>query len=109
MPKFSTKRISFKQSMKKTFNRQEMRDIVNHGIEGGYHHLTSYSDITKVYQRFHQDIWEMLNDDTDNMGYKHPIEMIATFMGAGNVSCQLTFENLLVWYAAEHVAYDLTQ
>ncbi len=49
----------------------------------------------------------MLNEDADSMGHKHPLEMIATFVGAENVSCRDTFENLMVWYAAERVASDL--
>ena len=109
MPVTSTKIVSFNDWMKKTFDRDEMKDIATYGVNAGFHHLTYYKDTTALYQKYHDDIWEMLNDDADSMGHQHPLEMIAIFGGARNVSNRITFENLLVWYAAEKVARELTE
>jgi len=50
----------------------------------------------------------MINEDADNMGITHSA-FITSFNGAKNVSDDQTFKNLLVWYAAEKVAYELTE
>ncbi len=109
MRKLSAKITSFKDWMEKTFDRDEMKDIAAYGVAGGFHHLTYYKDTAALYQKYHDDIWDMLNEDANSMGHKHPLEMMVSFGGAGNVSSRITFENLMVWYAAEKVAHELTE
>jgi hypothetical protein len=38
-----------------------------------------------------------------------PLALIASFGGASDVCNNHTFKNLLVWYAAEKMAYELTE
>jgi hypothetical protein len=108
MYKSHTQISSFKSWMKRKFDRGQLKDMVSYGVRGGFPHLTYYSDTTALYRKYHEDIWEMLSDDANNMGHQHPLELIATFGGAANVVNCMTFENLLVWYAAERVASELT-
>jgi len=49
----------------------------------------------------------MLNEEAESFGDNIP-QLIASFHGANNVCNSTTFENLLVWYAAEKVAFEVT-
>lgn len=90
------------------FTHNQMADMVNCGVSGGFSGLIYYSDTVELYKQYKDDIWEMLDNDAEGYG-QNTIEMIANFGCAKNVSSADQFENLLVWYAAEKVAYDLTQ
>jgi hypothetical protein len=97
---------TFKDWMLKQFNRMQMRDMVNNGANCGFAGLTYYCETTKLYQRFHHDIWQMLEEDAESSGM-NIAEFIGHFNCAKNISCHMTFVNLLVWYAAEKVAHDI--
>lgn len=99
--------MAFKDWMKKKFDATQLSDIAAHGADSGWAGLTYYSDTTKLYTKYKADIWEMLIQDAEDMG-ENVFEMISHFGGAKNVSDCETFENLMVWYAAERVARELT-
>jgi hypothetical protein len=101
--------VSFKDWMRKNFEKQNLEDIVNYGCSGGFSGLTDYSDTTAIYRHFSGELWEMLNDDSENYGSNNICEFIGTFGGANNVGAAHQFENLIVWYAAERVATELLE
>jgi len=94
--------------MKEIYEDNELRDIARYGAQGGFHGLIYYSETCALYEEYYDDTWTMINEDVDNMGITHSA-FITSFNGAKNVSDDQTFKNLLVWYAAEKVAYDLTE
>jgi len=77
-------------------------DIASHGCAAGFPGLTYYTDTMTLYAKFKDDIFEMLAEDAEDQGVTIP-ELIASFNGA-DVYDAGTFENLLVWYAAERIA-----
>lgn len=81
------------------------QDIASHGCSAGFPWLTYYTDTAKLYSKFKSEIFEMLRDDAKDQGMTVP-ELIASFNGAKDVWNDTTFENLLVWYAAERIAGD---
>lgn len=81
-----------------------MRDLASHGADAGFPGITYYRDTVALYERHHDEIWEMLEDDASGMGYPHALALVATFGGATNVGSQDQLANLLVWYAAERIA-----
>jgi len=94
--------------MIESFSHDELADMVNHGVSGGYCGLIYYSETTQLYQQYKDEIWDMLYDDAESQGGTI-LEMIAQFSGSKNVGSSDQFENLLVWYAAEKIAYELTE
>lgn len=101
--------LSFKDWIRKNFENQNLEDMVRNGCSGGFSGLTYYSETTELYRHFNDEMWEMLNEDSENMGSKNICEFIGTFGGAGNVGSAEQFENLIVWYAAERVAAELLE
>jgi hypothetical protein len=108
MSKLIIRAKSFRAWMLANFTKSELRDIADHGADTGWQYLTYYTETTKTYNRFKAEIWEMLLDDTESMGLKNPLELIASFNRADVGSCE-QFENLLTWYAAEKIAREQTE
>jgi len=99
----------FEAWMKEEFEPDELKDIVEHGCQAGFHGLTYYKDTGRLYRKYHDEIWRMLCDDAEDMGYPHALALIASFNGAVNVYDDGQLENLLVWYAAERTAARLVE
>ena len=87
--------------------KSSSRDIANHGADAGYPCITYTVDTVKLYNKYEDDIYEMLNEDADDMGYGSPEELIATFRRKDMLSSPDQRKNLLVWYACEKVAREL--
>jgi hypothetical protein len=99
---------TFKKWVTDEYDWNTLADIANHGCVSGFSGLIYYSDTTKLYAEHKEDIWEMLDDDAESFGCASIPELIGTFNGAKHVSDDVTFENLLVWYAVEKVAWEVT-
>jgi hypothetical protein len=97
---------TFKAWMLANLDESQIRDIAQHGADSGWPGLTYYTDTCKLYNRFKEEIWEMLLEDAENLG-QNVFEVIASFGGAKSVGSAEQFENLMTWYAAERIAQDL--
>lgn len=97
---------TFKEWMTEQFSREELIDMVNHGVSNGFSGLIYYSETTALYHKYKDEIWDMLYDDAESYG-ETILGFIAQFSGAKNVGGVDQFENLLVWYAAEKIAGNL--
>ena len=97
---------SFLQWMKSRFPKRELEDIVQYGCQAGWPGLTYYRDTRHLYDKFSDEIWEVLceMDDGDDV-----LNLIASFRGAGHAVSDTTFKNLLVWAVAEEYARRLTE
>ena len=80
-----------------------LRVVTELGASGGFAGFTYYRDTGKFYAENAKAIWDLLNDDAEDMGVS-PIQLVANFTESHSVTDQTTLENLLVWYALERVA-----
>ena len=103
---------NFKKWLTKRFARNELPDTVDcsvsDDVRGFIRGLIKYSETTQLYRKYKDEIWEMLSDDAENLG-ESVLKMIAHFPSAKGVNNADQFERLLVWYAAEKIAYELTE
>ena len=81
-----------------------MEDVAEHGASSGFPGFTHYVDTTAFYDEYHGFIWAILGDECDDSGYESPLAIIADFTGVRTAWSDLTFKNLLAWYALEYVA-----
>lgn len=100
---------NFKAWMLANFDKTELADICNHGAQSGFCGLTYYSETVALYDQFEADIWSALDEDCEALGYKSIPELIATFGGASATMSDHQHKNLLVWYLAEKVAFEITE
>ena len=75
--------------MTKQFTYNDLSDICNHGCSIGFNGLGTFEETTALYDQYREDIWQMINADHKKNGRE--------------------FKNVLIWWAAEKIAYDLTQ
>jgi hypothetical protein len=94
--------------MQANFDNGQLEDIARHGCDAGWPGLTYYTDTGKLYAKFASEIWQMASDMANEMGEKNVLTLIAGFGGADNVSDGCTFENLMVWFACEQIAREMT-
>jgi hypothetical protein len=83
-------------------------DIANHGADAGYPYITYTAHTVKIFDKFADEIWEMAVEDAEDMGYKNVAAMIAEFGRSDMLSSINCFKNLMVWYACEKLARQLT-
>jgi hypothetical protein len=100
---------AFKEWMLTQFEHNEFADLCNHGAQNGFSGLTYYSETTVLYNQYHDDIWNMLEEDREAFGMDTCSELIASFHGAKDVGSEEQHKNLLIWYAAERIAFEITQ
>ena len=83
---------------------EELKDIATHGCEGGFTGLIYYHETSLLYDTYQKEIWEMLSEDAESFGDGNVLSFITSLNGSKNVEDEVTFKNLLVWYAAERLA-----
>lgn len=83
-------------------------DIARHGADAGYPHITYNTDAAKVFDAYADEIWAMAVEDASDMGHSNVAEMIAAFGRSDMADDWLTFRVLMVWYACEKVARELS-
>lgn len=95
--------------MKEQYSLETLQDIVKHGcINGCAMGLIYYSETAEIYRSFKEEIWEILQEKTDDYGYDNVIKMVAEMAGDRyDLNEFHTFENYLVWSAAEIIADQL--
>ena len=80
-----------------------LRDVARGGAGCGWVGFSYYRDTSKFYAENVEAIWDLLNDDADDMGVS-PLQLIASFTKSYQVTDQATLEALLALYALESVA-----
>ena len=80
-------------------------DLLTHGcVSGMVDGLIYYSDTVKFYDKYEDEIENLLDETRDQMGYSNRFEMIASLNGAENVGDMTQEKNLLSWFAFEETA-----
>jgi hypothetical protein len=97
---------TFRQWLKANFNRSELEDIANHGANSGWSGLIYYTDTSKLYRKFREDIWDTLWDMADAYGDANVWALVAGTNGA-DVGSADQAECQLVWIVAEHYAREI--
>lgn len=99
-----------------------VKDINNHGIDGGFHGFIYYKDTHAFAMRYRKLIVKMLEQQADEFG-QEVVQMVSGFgvfrrsamdnedrkelyryLGGGKCE-QSTITNLMAWYAAEEVCH----
>lgn len=90
--------------------KDQARDIANHGADGGFPCITYTRDTVALFDKFGDEIWQMAVEEAEALGNKNVAEMISHFRRADMIDGGLDqFKNLMVWYACETLARELTE
>ena len=88
--------------------KEHAQDIASHGADAGYPYITYTAHTVKIFDKFADEIWDLAVEDAEAMGYKNVAAMIAEFGRSDMLSSIDSFKNLMVWYACEKFAQQLT-
>jgi len=69
--------------------------------------LVYYSDTTEFYDKFENEIQELIDNYTQELGYNNRLEFISSLNGSENVYDNEQLKNLLAWFAFEQTAFQL--
>ena len=58
--------------------KDSLRDIANHGVDGGFHGFIYYKDTVAFFKRNRNDIVALVHSMAENLG-ETPVEMVALF------------------------------
>lgn len=105
---------------------EQLKDISNHGVDGGFSGFIYYSDTIKFFKANRAAIVELVKEMANEFG-QSPIQLVASFnclkMNASNpedeaeisralygrlASDDTKVPNALTWFAAEEVAHQET-
>lgn len=100
---------TFKAWMKQQFAQDELNDIVEHGVDGGFTGLLYTKECAELFDQYEEEIWDLAETAADEMGEKNVFTMASTFKRADMMSSIDGFKNLLVWFAAEEYARAIVE
>lgn len=91
---------------------QEPEDIVsisdNGCVNGACNDLIYYNDTVKFYYDHKDEIWELLEQESEEFGHNTVFDFMGTWSEyAKNVTSDTTFKNLLAWWSVEHVCNQI--
>jgi hypothetical protein len=93
---------TFKQWMKDTYDREELRAIADHGCQSGVAGgMIYYNETCALYDKHSEEMHDMLHEHEENFG-EMPQYVIE------NLGCIIGFKNSVVWFCAEVLAQDMT-
>lgn len=92
--------------LKANFKKDQLRDMAEQGCVMGYAGLTWFTDTSKLYDRFEEEIWEIVMEYADNTGEGFP-GFVSVLSSPPETGYQ--FKNALVWFACEEYARRLTE
>ena len=92
-----------------TQTKEDIQAIAEHGcVNGACNDLIYYDDTSTFYDNHKHEIWEMLEDESLEHGFKTVFEFMGTWSDyAKSVNSDKSFKNLLAWWAVETVCYQL--
>lgn len=86
--------------------KDSAHDIANHGADCGFPYITYTRDTVKIFDKFGDEIWDIVKDQADEVGDANIALHIASFRRADMLSSLDEFKNLMVWAAVETLSHE---
>lgn len=99
---------TFDQWAKKTFTKDELKDIANHGADGGFHSITYTSECVNLHDLYQKELWNMLYEDSQDYGYDNIPAFMSTWIRKDMLNDLDQMKNMIIWYAVEKIAHEVT-
>lgn len=83
-------------------------EVVDYGCSSGcVGHLIYYHDTVQYYNKFKDEIWDLLEEERENQGYNNIIEFIYSWETREYIGRDEEFKNYLTWWAFETISYNI--
>ena len=97
---------TIKSFVENNFDANDIDMICQYGCENVFNGIIYYSETTALYDKFQDEIWEMLWRESEEQGVS-VMELIASFNNADTIGSDEQFKNALVWFAVEEIAHNI--
>jgi hypothetical protein len=84
------------------------KDIASYGADMGFPYISYTSDCVKLWEKYGVSIWKYAVEQAKQLGYTNVAKMISSFSRADMLESLDSFYNLMVWYACEEIAREIT-
>ena len=100
--------MSIKDWIKKNLDKDQIKEVVEHGcVNGTVSELIYYADTSAFHDAHEEEIWEMVYESAEGQGLTI-LEFLATLRG-GLVGSMYQLKNLLAWFAVEEHCYHMVE
>lgn len=99
---------SFRSWLLANLSKNELRGLAEHGADAGWPGLVYTQDCVQLFDKFSAELWGLMVVDALDYGYQNVAEFMASWRRADMLNDFDTFRNLIVWFAAEKIARELT-
>lgn len=104
--KTNTATKTFKDWMLQQFDRSELKDISNHGVDGGFNGLIYTAECVALHDAYEKELWDMLYEDAKEFGFDNIPAFMATWNRKDMLNDLDQIKNMIVWYFAEKIATE---
>ena len=89
---------------------EEIKDIAEYGcINGTCAELIYYDDTVKFYDRFSDEIWDLINETSDSLGHDSVFNFFNSWFNRKQVCSETTFKNALALFAVEQTCLKILE
>ena len=79
-----------------------IKDVLQFGcISGAVSGLTYYTDTAAFYDKYTEEIWDLLEETRSETGERNIINVISGLNGADDIGSDEQFKSLLAWFGYE--------
>lgn len=99
-----TKTTTFKEWMLNQFDQNELKDIANYGVDGGFSGLIYTAECVDLHDAYEKELWDELYEDAKEFGHDNVPAFMATWRRKDMLNNLDQMKNMIVWYFAEKIA-----
>ena len=89
---------SLEQWMLHTLSTEDILEIAEHGVNGLHPLLGTGNDTCKMYERFHEEIWDIVLNEWKSL---------SIFVGSKDITSAWLFERYITWEAVKITAKQI--
>ena len=87
-----------------------IEDILREGCMPGFPGLTYYRETTALHDMYEGEIWDLVHDAAQEAGVDEGLAYITSMSSRfGYMGSMAQLKNALVWFAVEHICWELNQ
>lgn len=88
--------------------KESLGDIARNGADAGYSGIIYTNECVELHDKYQDELWDMLYEDAKEFGYDSVPAFMATWRRKDMLSDLDQMKNMIVWYAVEKIANEVT-
>jgi len=98
---------TFKDWLRTNFDKTDLYYLCTRGAQSGFTGMATTEDTNKLYDRFHNDIWETMAREVQTCSSRNLMQYMADCLDVFGVDDEESFKTAMVWHTAQWLAWEL--